>query len=1185
MLLFLKPLCPFHLQGNTYQQVSHSNSGTTFENEGYVQLKTFNTASNVGAHSSIFIGVWAVNGNGLMSQALHHEFDVGGGLLDLKRRCTAYNCQGHCVCAIQDQTCSAASGCSDISGGSPTRDTVTVQDVVDITFNSGSDSYGPSRTYLAAQWSITTTQGLSVKRYEVAVGLTSSSSPSGLYNSASERIWYDVGQMTQWVWPLHDREMTVDTSYSVFIRAWYSSNQYAIFKSSGVTVAPSAMTTTTNTAAAVKELLQSGDTKDTDYTTSTSTLHVRWDGLFQPGTAGLDTFKVFISSESGGHDIYVSSNINSGTTTHTATGLSLVENIRYYTTVSAHNRAGVMTTQTSDGFTVDATAPDAGLVLDGAELRDIDAQSSDGKMHAQWRHFRDTGGSGIRRYWWCIGTVADTTTCNTLSWTDVGLKTHGFLYASFSSGTTYYNKIKAEDWAGNVSPASYSDGIVVDTSGPQLVNQLYMSTSELIQVSPGCEKLCPCPPLNFYSIPLSDKTLSFYEINMSTSDKNPSFEVDTYVFDNTTVCDSGDPSSWSLNADGCVKLQMSNAPIAAHDSQYILMSGDLSQTVSVTTNALYRLEIKVGYPQVLEDHHKAIDGYVSLGLDSHAFHLDPDRCEGRCEIETENSILWNTLTFYHTAVSTSLTVVVGTRFTTSDMRLGLDGVSLVRVYYSQQYSGQPVEPSTETTAVFLPHWSSVNSVWHFEDSESTIVDYMWAVGTVPGGTQLQNFVSVGKLNHGVVGDLALTHNATVYVTVVATNMAGLTTKVELNPVVVDMTGPEILDLHDGTGLDVDYQTSYTITANWAIRDNESSTDYCVWAIGSVPGGYNVKIFESLPSQTSYSVSHTVDNTTYPAPFTFYSTVRCYNTIGLFTVSYTNGVTVVSPDRNDGVQSMEILADSSTYRLATEHCLTTSDNIRIKWDLEQTDTLIKSYKFAVRDITPDPEYLLTVNCTDNSTVVNGTSLNVTALNATADNSTSSLCNCSYDNMNISGIMIEGDNDTESYCFAQMWMTNYSAIDRNITERLSPESDFPPFAASLHDVSVLTSHNVSISVTPVDIFDTEMQGQESMVIVSPPGPQIIGSMAIPDSNLTSTNLTVDWTGVFSSYWSDLVYEVTVGSKIGASNIVQWQETTETSMTLELSNSEVKEFNLSLIITAYDQCGLYNTYSSGLFLVNLP
>ncbi|KAK3801472.1 hypothetical protein RRG08_010052 [Elysia crispata] len=717
---------------------------------------------------------------------------------------------------------------------------------------------------------------------------------------------------------------------------------------------------------------------------------------------------------------------------------------------------------------------------------------------------------------------------------------------SFSSGTTYYNKVKAEDWAGNVSPVSLSDGIVVDTSGPQLVNQLYMSTTELIQ--------------------------------------NPSFETDTYTV-SAAVCDGSDPTSWSLNADGCVKLQMSSAPIAAHDSQYILMSGDLSQTVSVTSGGLYRLEIKVGYPQVLDDHHKAIDGYVSLGLDSHAFHLDPDKCEGRCEIETENSILWNTLTFYHTAVSNSLTVVIGTRFTTSDMRLAVDAVSLVRVYYSQQFSGQPVEPSTETTALFLPHWSSVNSVWHFEDPQTVIVDYMWAVGTIPGGTQLQNFVSVGKLNHGVAANLALTHNATVYVTVVATNLAGLTTKVNLNPVIVDMTGPEILDLSDSSGLDIDYQTSYTIAANWAIRDNESNTDHCVWAIGSIPGGYDVKIFESLPALASYSVSHGVNSVDYPAPYKFYTTVRCYNTLGLFTVAYTNGVTVVSPNRNDGIQSMQILADSSTYRFASDQCLTTSDNIRLKWDLEQTDTLIKKYKFGVRDLTPDPEYLVTVNCTDDNALVNGTSFNDTSLNITSDNSTSYLCNCTYENMTIAGNLTEGENGTGSFCIATTWLTNTSAIDRTVTERMSPESDFPLFAASLHDVSVITSRNVSISVTPVDIFDAEMQGQDSMVIVSPPGPQIVGGMVIPDSNLTSTNLTVDWTGVFSSYWSDLVYEVTVGSKIGASNIVQWQETTDTTMTLELSNSEVKEFNLSLVITAYDQCGLYNTYNSELFPINLP
>ena len=86
------------------------------------------------------------------------------------------------------------------------------------------------------------------------------------------------------------------------------------------------------------------------------------------------------------------------------------------------------------------------------------------------------------------------------------------------------------------------------------------------------------------------------------------------------------------------------------------------------------------------------------------------------------------------------------------MRLALDDVSLVRVYYSQQFAGQPVEPSTQTRAVFLPHWSSVNSVWHFEDPQSTIVDYMWAVGQ-----DMKTFHSIGFLymNLILVGFLEL----------------------------------------------------------------------------------------------------------------------------------------------------------------------------------------------------------------------------------------------------------------------------------------------------------------------------------------------------------------------------------------------------------------------------------------------
>lgn len=86
-------------------------------------------------------------------------------------------------------------------------------------------------------------------------------------------------------------------------------------------------------------------------------------------------------------------------------------------------------------------------------------------------------------------------------------------------------------------------------------------------------------------------------------------------------------------------------------------------------------------------------------------------------------------------------------------------------------------------------------------------------------------------------------------------------------------------------------------------------------------------------------------------------------------------------------------------------------------------------------------------------------------------------------------------------------------------------------------------------------------------------------------SGTNLAIDWSNIFTSYWSNLTYEVTVGTKIGASNIMQWGQMTGTSIALDLSNAELNTFNLSVTISAYDACGYFATYNSGLLSVSLP
>ena len=69
---------------------------------------------------------------------------------------------------------------------------------------------------------------------------------------------------------------------------------------------------------------------------------------------------------------------------------------RYYITVTATNTAGVTTSLTSDGVTVDDTPPISGTVIDGI-VSDVDYLNGDGDVSASWFGFEDLE-SGIESY-------------------------------------------------------------------------------------------------------------------------------------------------------------------------------------------------------------------------------------------------------------------------------------------------------------------------------------------------------------------------------------------------------------------------------------------------------------------------------------------------------------------------------------------------------------------------------------------------------------------------------------------------------------------------------------------------------------------------------------------------------------------------------------------------------------------
>lgn len=84
-----------------------------------------------------------------------------------------------------------------------------------------------------------------------------------------------------------------------------------------------------------------------------------------------------------------------------------------------------------------------------------------------------------------------------------------------------------------------------------------------------------------------------------------------------------------------------------------------------------------------------------------------------------------------------------------------------------------VEFSATQPTEFQGNNHTISARWQFTDLESGIIDYAWAIGSYPGGDDIQGFASVGLDTSASNTNLEgyLIHNHTYYVSVRATNGA------------------------------------------------------------------------------------------------------------------------------------------------------------------------------------------------------------------------------------------------------------------------------------------------------------------------------------------------------------------------------------------------------------------------------
>ena len=73
-------------------------------------------------------------------------------------------------------------------------------------------------------------------------------------------------------------------------------------------------------------------------------------------------------------------------------------------------------------------------------------------------------------------------------------------------------------------------------------------------------------------------------------------------------------------------------------------------------------------------------------------------------------------------------------------------------------------------------------------------------GYTEGSTEVQRFTSIGVNNFAYNYNVTLAHTSVIYVTIIATNAAGLMTKVHARSLLVDLTPPNIIFVNDGIGM-------------------------------------------------------------------------------------------------------------------------------------------------------------------------------------------------------------------------------------------------------------------------------------------------------------------------------------------------------------------------------------------------
>ena len=536
-------------------------------------------------------------------------------------------------------------------------------------------------------------------------------------------------------------------------------------------------------------------------------ISMTWFGV-EDYESGIRSCKWTIESNSGSifHTDGISNNSiyeerNFFSLNRTYKNLFVITNATYFNILTCINRAGLQSTVRSNGFHVRTIWPIPADVRDGATQGKDSAYLTSSKIvSANWDPFLDDESDPVVDYELAVGTVTDKE--SVLGFTSVGLGRIAEIDLAsgipdlevLETGVTYYITIKAISLRG-LSSMKRSNGFTVDSS-PPMQKELFVSHKVIDQIARIIEI-----SVSWNGVRDSESGISNSEYCLGTTPG--SCQRDSIRAGLSTFGTIGPfrPYPWVhyyvivavTNGAGLITVMSSRKLFfdTTPPSKGIVIDG-------VGPDIDY-----MNYTSSLSIQWKGIDDQESGIANCSWYLIEQSASDNRTAFENDTVVLTQPVESKGNLTRENLCLIPGARYVSKITCSNNDG--FISTSFSDGVVVDVTSPSADlvrdglslsTDVEYQSSTTVVEAVWSpFEDHESGISEYRWGLGTMPDDVSIVTFTSTGKETTGRARNVTLSHGVRYYVTVEATNGAGMKTHGWSSGFTVDVTPPEITEVN------------------------------------------------------------------------------------------------------------------------------------------------------------------------------------------------------------------------------------------------------------------------------------------------------------------------------------------------------------------------------------------------------